>query len=105
MTGDQRSFAVLMTHFKAEEKRLNPFYRATQVTTLISKMRRETSSALSLGDTTVKDSLDAIPLTAGKKRLPSRGFSVNMRQPGLPGPLAPGGAPWTRQARTTVSGR
>ena len=68
MTADQRSFAVLMTHFKAEEKRLNPFYRATQVTTLISKMRRETSSALSLGDTTVKDSLDTIPLTAGKKR-------------------------------------
>lgn len=68
MTADQRAFAVLMTDFKAEEKRLNPFYRATQITSLVSKMRRETSSALSLGDTTVKDSTDTIPLTSKKKR-------------------------------------
>lgn len=68
MTSDQRAYAVLMAQFKVEEKRLNPFYRATQITTLVSKMRRESASSLSLGDTTVKDSLDTIPLTAGKKR-------------------------------------
>lgn len=68
MTADQRAFAVLMTDFKVEEKRLNPFYRATQITTLVSKMRRETASALSLGDTTIKDSTETIPLTAKKKR-------------------------------------
>lgn len=68
MTADQRAYAVLMTHFKVEEKRLNPFYRATQITTLVSKMRREIASSLSLGDTTIKDSTDTIPLTARKKR-------------------------------------
>lgn len=68
MTADQRAYAVLMTHFKADEKRLNPFYRATQVTTLVSGMRREVSSAISLADTTIKDSADTIPLTAKQKR-------------------------------------
>lgn len=68
MTADERAYAVLMTHFKAEHKRLNPFYRATQVTTLVSGMRREIASALSLEDTTIKDQPDQIPLTAGKKQ-------------------------------------
>jgi hypothetical protein len=52
LDADQRAYAVLMTDFTAEEKRLNPFYRARQVTTVVSGMRRENSSELGLGDTT-----------------------------------------------------
>jgi hypothetical protein len=68
MDADQRSYAVLMTHFDADQKRLNPFYRATQATTLISKMRREVASELSLEDTTVADAQQSIQLTAGQKQ-------------------------------------
>lgn len=52
LKADERAYAVLMTDFKPEEKRLNPFYRARQVTTIVSGMRRENSSELGLGDTT-----------------------------------------------------
>jgi len=68
MSPEERSYAILMTHFTADEKRLNPYYRATQVTTLVSGMRREIASALSLADTTLKDQPQNLPLTAGKKR-------------------------------------
>lgn len=68
MSAEERSYSILMTHFKAEEKRLNPYYRATQVTTLVSGMRRELASALSLADTAIKDQPQNLPLTAGKKK-------------------------------------
>ena len=54
LTADQRAYAVLMTDFKADAKRLSPFYRARQVGTIVSGMRRENGSALGLGDTTNK---------------------------------------------------
>jgi hypothetical protein len=52
LPADERAYAVLMTDFKPEEKRLNPFYRARQVTSIVSGMRRENASELGLGDTT-----------------------------------------------------
>jgi hypothetical protein len=67
LSGDERAYALLTTKFETDAKRLNPFYRARQVTTIIGAMRREISSAESLADTTVKDVLASIPMTAGLK--------------------------------------
>lgn len=63
LNADERAYAILMTDFKPEEKRLNPFYRARQVTTIISGMRRENSSELGLGDTTREPVVGEGPLT------------------------------------------
>lgn len=63
LSADERAYAVLMTDFKPEEKRLNPFYRARQVTTIISGMRRENASELGLGDTTREPVVGEGPLT------------------------------------------
>src|SRR5690606_17245911 len=38
---DAKAYAILGTHFKADAKRLHPFYRTRPVTTIISAMRRE----------------------------------------------------------------
>jgi hypothetical protein len=63
LNADERAYAILMTDFKPEEKRLNPFYRARQVTTIISGMRRENASELGLGDTTREPVEGEGPLT------------------------------------------
>jgi hypothetical protein len=63
LNADERAYAILMTEFKPEEKRLNPFYRARQVTTIVSGMRRENSSELGLGDTTREPVEGEGPLT------------------------------------------
>lgn len=63
LDADERAYAVLMTDFKPEEKRLNPFYRARQVTSIVSGMRRENSSELGLGDTTREPVPGEGPLT------------------------------------------
>ncbi len=68
LTADEKAYAMLMTHFDADQKRLNPFYRARQVSTIISGMRREMASALGLGDTTVKDLPQTLDMTAGQKQ-------------------------------------
>lgn len=51
---DERAYALLNAHFKADAKRLNPFYRARQINTVISAMRRELYSAAGVDDTTTK---------------------------------------------------
>lgn len=51
---DERAYALLNAHFKADAKRLNPFYRARQINTVISAMRRELYSPLGVDDTTTK---------------------------------------------------
>lgn len=48
---DHKSYALLNAHFKAEAKRLNPMYRARQITTIVSGMRRELPTELGLEDT------------------------------------------------------
>lgn len=63
LSADERAYAVLMTDFKPEEKRLNPFYRARQVTSIVSGMRRENASELGLGDTTREPVVGEGPLT------------------------------------------
>lgn len=63
LDADRRAYAVLMTDFKPEEKRLNPFYRARQVTSIVSGMRRENGSELGLGDTSRDPVLGEGPLT------------------------------------------
>lgn len=68
LSGDERAYATLMTHFKPEEKRLNPFYRARQLTTIVSGMRREMSSDLGLADTTLKDVAETFKMTATQKQ-------------------------------------
>jgi len=51
---DDRAYALLTTHFKADAKKLNPFYRGRQLTTIVSAMRREMVSPLGMEDTTTK---------------------------------------------------
>lgn len=51
---DDRAYALLNTHFKADAKRLNPFYRARQLTSIVSAMRREMVSELGMEDTSTK---------------------------------------------------
>lgn len=51
---DERAYALLNAHYKADAKRLNPFYRARQINTVISAMRRELYSPLGVDDTTTK---------------------------------------------------
>ena len=63
LDADRRAYAVLMTDFKPEEKRLNPFYRARQVTSIVSGMRTENGSALGLGDTSREPVVGEGPLT------------------------------------------
>lgn len=46
LSPDERAYAVLNTHFKADYKRLNPMYRVAQENGLISAMRRELYSDL-----------------------------------------------------------
>ena len=83
MSAEERSYSILMTHFTGAEQRLNPYYRATQATTLVSGMRRDLGGAQGLEDTTITGrmsradlttylqtggTLDYIALTAGKKK-------------------------------------
>lgn len=68
LNADERAYAQLMTHFKVEEKKLNPFYRARQITTIVSAMRRELASSLGLGDTTLKDDPQSFQMTAKRKQ-------------------------------------
>ncbi len=63
---DERAYAILTTDFKADAKRLNPFYRARQLTTIVSAMRREMVTPLGLSDTTTKTSPE-LKLTAKEK--------------------------------------
>ena len=51
---DERAYALLNAHFEADAKLLNPFYRARQINTVISAMRRELYSAAGVDDTTTK---------------------------------------------------
>lgn len=62
---DERAYALLNANFKAEAKRLNPFYRGRQITTIVSAMRRELASDLGLENTQPYG--DPIKLTAREK--------------------------------------
>lgn len=62
---DERAYALLNANFKAEAKRLNPFYRGRQITTIVSAMRRELASGLGLENTQPYG--DQIKLTAREK--------------------------------------
>jgi ribosomal protein S18 acetylase RimI-like enzyme len=62
---DERAYALLNANFKAEAKRLNPFYRGRQITTIVSAMRRELASDLGLESTQPYG--DPIKLTAREK--------------------------------------
>lgn len=63
---DEKAYALLNAHFETDAKRLNPFYRGRQVTTIVSAMRREINSELGLEDT-APWSEGAIKLTAREK--------------------------------------
>ena len=66
LTEDERAWAILDRHFDAKFKRLHPIYRASQISTVVSGMRREVLSA-KLKDTAYEG--EFIPLTAKQKRL------------------------------------
>lgn len=66
LTEDERAWAILDRHFDAKQKRLHPIYRANQISTIVSGMRREVLSA-KLKDTANEG--EFIPLTAKQKRL------------------------------------
>lgn len=63
---DQRAYALLNTHFKADAKKLNPFYRGRQVTGIVSALRRELVSSQGVEDTSTKVG-EPIVLTASAK--------------------------------------
>jgi hypothetical protein len=66
LTEDERAWAILDRHFEAKLKRLHPIYRANQISTIVSGVRREVLT------TQLKDSENEgefIPLTAKQKRL------------------------------------
>ncbi len=90
---DEKAYALLNTHFEADAKRLNPFYRARQISTVVSAMRRELVTAIGLDDTTVKNSGDTIKLSRREKneldtalseytRREMRNTLIAMRAPG-----------------------
>ncbi len=66
LTDDERAWAILDRHFDAKFKRLHPIYRASQISTVVSGMRREVLSA-KLKDTS--NDGEFILLTAKQKRL------------------------------------
>lgn len=66
LTEDERAWAILDRHFDAKQKRLHPIYRANQISTIVSGVRREVLTAQ------LKDSQNEgefILLTAKQKRL------------------------------------
>lgn len=66
LSDDERAWAILDRDFDTKLKRLHPIYRANQIGTVISGMRREVLSA-KLKDSSSEG--DFIPLTAKQKRL------------------------------------
>lgn len=64
---DERAWALLNTHFKADYKRLNPMYRSRQMTTIISAMRRELYSNLGVENTGPGGELDPFMMSAKEK--------------------------------------
>ena len=76
---DARAYALLGTHFKADAKRLNPFYRARQIGTIVSAMRRELSSPLGVEDTQTKFS-EPVKLSADEKYKIDQLLSEYMRR-------------------------
>lgn len=63
---EEHAYAVLNAHFKADVKRLNPFYRGRQLSTIVSGMRREMVSPLGIENTQTKFS-ESIKLSAREK--------------------------------------
>lgn len=63
---DARAYAVLNTHFKADAKRLNPFYRARQIGTIVSAMRREMVAPVGVENSETKFS-EPVKLSAEEK--------------------------------------
>jgi hypothetical protein len=66
LTEDERAWAILDRHFDAKQKRLHPIYRANQISTIVSGVRREVLTAQ------LKDSENEgefVLLTAKQKRL------------------------------------
>lgn len=63
---DDRAYAVLNTHFKADAKRLHPFYRTRQLTTIVSAIRREMVSELGV-EYTGPGGGDGLKLSATEK--------------------------------------
>lgn len=76
---DARAYALLNVHFKAETKRLNPFYRARQIGTIVSAFRRELSSTLGVEDTSSKFS-EPVKLSADEKYKIDQLLSEYMRR-------------------------
>lgn len=67
LSDDEQAYALLATHFKANAKRLNPFYRGRQISTIVSGMRREMISSLGLENTDKYVDDKTIRMTAGRK--------------------------------------
>lgn len=67
LPADERAYAILNTHFKADYKRLNPTYRARQMTTIISAMRRELYSDLGVENSGPGGETDPLMLSAREK--------------------------------------
>jgi hypothetical protein len=68
LPAEDRAYAVLMTHFEADAKRLNPHYRTAGMVEVLSGMRRSLQSELGLSDTSWEDDTTAIiPLSRGEK--------------------------------------
>lgn len=76
---DARAYAILNTHFKTDAKRLNPFYRVRQISTIVSALRREMTSPLGVEDSTTKFS-EPVKLSAKEKYEIDQVLSEYMRR-------------------------
>ena len=80
LTEDERAWAILDRHFDAKQKRLHPIYRANQISTIVSGVRRDVLTAQ------LKDSQNEgefILLTAKQKRLVDDFVTDIQRREGL----------------------
>lgn len=76
---DEKAYALLNAHFKADAKRLNPFYRNRQIATVVAAMRREMVSETGIDDTSTKYS-EPFKITAREKRDADRLLSEIVRR-------------------------
>lgn len=77
---DEKAYAILNTHFKADFKKLNPTYRTRQLTTIISAMRRELYSDLGVENSGPGGETDPFMMSASEKASVDTAFSELARR-------------------------
>lgn len=101
LSSDEQAYALLGAHFNADAKRLNPYYRGRQITTVISGMRREIGSDRGLNNT-AKWADSGIRLTAREKAEVDEVLSEIARREIRNTLIAMGAPGWENKARSRV---